>query len=196
MGTRNLTLVQKDNEIKVAQYGQWDGYPSGNGIVVLDFLKTTNLDTFKERLENTKIIDEVELKELWVDCGADPDSKFVTLDVSDKFNALHPSLSRDTGAGILDLILKSQKKVLLTNSYNFAKDGLFCEWAYLVNLDTNELEVYVGFNKEPLNKEERFYFDGYVSESGYTPIKLVKKYDLNNLPTNEVFIKELESSEE
>ena len=28
MGTRNLTCVFKDGEYKVAQYGQWDGYPS------------------------------------------------------------------------------------------------------------------------------------------------------------------------
>jgi len=27
MGTRNLTCVMKDGQYKVAQYGQWDGYP-------------------------------------------------------------------------------------------------------------------------------------------------------------------------
>lgn len=195
MGTRNLTLVQKDNKIKVAQYGQWDGYPSGNGIIILDFLKTSNLETFKNRLDNVRIINDEELKNLWVECGADPNSSFVTLDVSKMFGERYPSLSRDIGAGILDFILKSQKEVLLTNSYNFAKDGLFCEWAYLINFDTNKLEVYIGFNKEPLNKKERFYFDGYVSENGYTPIKLVKEYDLDNLPTNEDFINDLEDTE-
>jgi hypothetical protein len=31
MGTRNLTIVIADKKIKVAQYGQWDGYIEGNG---------------------------------------------------------------------------------------------------------------------------------------------------------------------
>lgn len=31
MGTRNLTAVYLDGQYKVAQYGQWDGYPEGQG---------------------------------------------------------------------------------------------------------------------------------------------------------------------
>ena len=40
MGTRNLTMViNQEGEKKVAQYGQWDGYPSVVGLGVLNFLK-------------------------------------------------------------------------------------------------------------------------------------------------------------
>ena len=50
MGTRHLTIVKHEEEIKVAQYGQWDGYPDGAGMIILNFLKTADLDQFKERL--------------------------------------------------------------------------------------------------------------------------------------------------
>lgn len=39
MGTRHLICVQHNNEYKVAKYGQWDGYPSGQGAGILEFLK-------------------------------------------------------------------------------------------------------------------------------------------------------------
>ena len=54
MGTRGLYCVVQDGELKVAQYGQWDAYPSGQGAVVLNFLRTKvdegNLDDFRKRV--------------------------------------------------------------------------------------------------------------------------------------------------
>jgi hypothetical protein len=40
MGTRHLTMVVSNNETKVAQYGQWDGYPEGQGVTILTFLRS------------------------------------------------------------------------------------------------------------------------------------------------------------
>ena len=31
MGTRHITTVVAEGEFVVAQYGQWDGYPTGAG---------------------------------------------------------------------------------------------------------------------------------------------------------------------
>ena len=40
MGTRNLTMViDKRGDLKVAQYGQWDGYPEGWGVEILNFAR-------------------------------------------------------------------------------------------------------------------------------------------------------------
>ena len=38
MGTRNVTMVIHKGETKVAQYGQWDGTPDGQGVTILGFL--------------------------------------------------------------------------------------------------------------------------------------------------------------
>lgn len=52
MGTRHLTCVVKNNEYKVAQYGQWDGYPSGQGVNILNFLKEMSQEKFLKGIDN------------------------------------------------------------------------------------------------------------------------------------------------
>ena len=49
------------------------------------------------------------------------------------------------------------------NDY-FILDSLFCEYGYIMNKDTNELEVYVGFQKE---QPEGRYHDYIPSDRGY-----------------------------
>ena len=69
MGTRNLTMVISNGETKVAQYGQWDGYPSGNGVIVLEFLTSTNLDDFKKKLSKVKFMNGNKEKEIKSNTG-------------------------------------------------------------------------------------------------------------------------------
>ena len=47
MGTRHMIAVVSDDKYRVAQYGQWDGYPSGQGVGVLGFLTNGNLEALK-----------------------------------------------------------------------------------------------------------------------------------------------------
>ena len=46
MGTRNLTVVVKDEQVRVAQYGQWDGYPEVTGRGILKILREINKPFF------------------------------------------------------------------------------------------------------------------------------------------------------
>ena len=58
MGTRNLTAVYIDGEYKVAQYGQWDGYPEGQGLTALHFLRDEmDAEKFKTAVRNSSYID-------------------------------------------------------------------------------------------------------------------------------------------
>jgi len=43
MGTRHITQVRYGDEIRVSQYGQWDGYPAGQGLTVFRFLKSEEM---------------------------------------------------------------------------------------------------------------------------------------------------------
>ena len=61
MGTRNITRVISDGEVKINQYCQWDGYPTGRGADVLrsirHMLEFGLLDTVREKLKSSKLTD-------------------------------------------------------------------------------------------------------------------------------------------
>jgi len=184
MGTRNLTAVKSNGEIKVAQYGQWDGYPAGVGQDIVNFLiGGIDLDTLRERLEMVEFISEGELKDLWTECGADPDSNMVNMEVSNNFKTEYPELHRDcSGGDVLSIIYNNEdcRPIKLQDSMDFGADGLYCEWAYLLDLDKNELIVNEGFITEEHSKGEWAGKDPYEAHDGtkYYPVKPIVGFDL------------------
>ena len=101
MGTRNLTVVVKNGEYKIAKYCQWDGYPEGQGIDVLKFArKLLNADcrkVFEEKVDaivpaTQEYIDSLNEK---IDKGE-----------YSNWTQVFPEFSRDTGAEILDIVLE------------------------------------------------------------------------------------------
>lgn len=201
MGTRNLTMVIANGKTKVAQYGQWDGYPSGQGTTILAFLHTlANMDEFKQKVTKCKFISGKELERRYKELGITGD--FMNLEQAARFKAKYPQFDRDMAAEVLQEIYKGNVNEL-DNSESFAADSLFCEYAYVIDLDKNTFEIYEGFNKEPLSESERFYYlqakNKHVAkhrgESQYYPVKHLKTYSLNSLPTEEAFLQELEPQE-
>lgn len=193
MGTRSLTCVVLNNEFKVAQYCQWDGYPSGEGLTVLEFLHDLMNTPGKETIFRLKIsalewISDGELKEMWKSVDAD-DSNWVTFDDLARFRNKWPHLDRGHGAQILETIMTVNSEIKLKDDHEFGFDGLFCEWAYVIDLDKRQLEVYDGFHKESAPDGQRW--TGPVDKNGYGPIQLKKTYSFDELPENDVFINEL-----
>lgn len=180
MGTRNLTAVVMDGEYKIAQYGQWDGYPEGQGLVALDFLKNHDLSKFRKILNDVKFLDVENMTEKEIQ------------HINDNFKTDYNHLSREHGAGILKLVFDGARE--LKNDISFAKDSLFCEWAYVIDLDSNKFEVYTGFNKGNL-LVGRFASEDSNSDSEYGPVVLAKAYDLNNLPDDDDFVNDFKSDD-
>ena len=53
MGTRNLTkVIDKDGITRVAQYGQWDGYPEYTGKRILEFISEYKMI---DKIENSLV---------------------------------------------------------------------------------------------------------------------------------------------
>jgi hypothetical protein len=195
MGTRHLIVVVNDEKYPVAQYGQWDGHPGGQGKTVLTFCRD-HLATpegramFREKLKLCRFVTEQEHTAMWASVGAD-DSGLVGMDVAEKFSAKWPQLSRDCGALVLAYVWNAQDNVLLKDETNFAADSLFCEWAYVVDLDAGMLEGYKGFQQEPLPATERFaHLYTRVERRNndqYYPIRMRASWPLAALPTDDEF---------
>ena len=64
----------------------------------------------------------------------------------------------------------------------FLIDSLFCEFAYIINLDTNKLEYYEGFNLDP-NAPGRYAKNNIKKndEKIYYGVALIKEFDLIDL---------------
>jgi len=179
MGTRNLTCVALDGEYKIAQYGQWEGYPGGQGMTALEFLRMlvkspTKVSKFTEKVKALGSISAQEIDDL------------ESFD-SPNFENKYPYLCRNMGAEILDFVLKFKGSLRLYNSIEFAGDSLFCEWAYVIDLDKKTFEVYAGFNQKSLSSSERF-FNYNAPNKDYCPIKLLVSFPMDKLPTPNRFV--------
>ncbi|MBM5782410.1 MAG: hypothetical protein FJ368_03200 [Pelagibacterales bacterium] len=164
MGTRHLIEVKFNNEIKVAQYGQCDGYPTGQGIGIANFISDkNNIAKLKENLTKCRFWDKEKDKDFLEDYdsrsptwSSDPDNR--TEEQKEWYNNF---ISRDLGSDILENIAKSEKEeILLKDSSEFKKDGLFCEYHYLIDLDkevvflNNKEITFADFTKEAMENFE------------------------------------------
>lgn len=121
MGTRNSTIVTLDGEIKVAQYGQWDGYPTGQGQTIANFFNREDFDLekFKDQVNKVREITQDEIDKV---------------NNTPNWKEVYPYLSRDAGADILNMIFDGKVEFVVLDK-DFKNDTLFCEYWYDINLD-------------------------------------------------------------
>jgi hypothetical protein len=216
MGTRHLITIVKDGEFKLAQYGQWDGYPSGQGLDLLEFLSggQGNIDALKRNVDQLLFVSDEEQDALYQTVGIPAGQEWVNMEQSKAIKEAFPSLHRDTGAGILELIasgkinnkdphkivtfeawlFEGRPRIPTVNNIAFA-GGWGCEWAYAIDLDKDTFEVYeAGMGNE--GDHNRFTdvikkeYEG--AEEGPCFVQLVGEYKLDALPSWEQFLEELE----
>lgn len=172
MGTRNLTSVIQSKKVKIAQYGQWDGYPEGQGLTVLDFLKKKgNIDKLKKKLKIVRFLKpngrdkkfSEEYDKNAPEWSSEPDKR-----TPEQLKWFKSYITRDLGADILNAIISSSdKEIVLRDEWAFRKDDLFCEWHYCIDLDKKTLTV-----------------------------NNLKTYKLDKLPTKKKFLKDFEENED
>jgi len=204
MGTRNTICVYANDDYRVAQYAQWDGSPSGQGLMILRFLQNVNLKLFKTRVLNLTSVKPEYVRKLWESMGANSDL-LVATNISESFAKRYPHLHRDCGADILTLI-QSGLATEVFLSLDFILQSL-CEWCYVIDLDHNTFEVYTHHRRDTLSKHETVYFHSLgvplnrfadmlahaqeldsVNATDFQNLSLVAAYSLATLPTEEAFL--------
>lgn len=172
MGTRGAFGLHRNGKTK-AMYNHYDSYPSDLGENIVKSLSSSNIAELQKTYDNITLVDgnskptEEQVKE----CLAYWDNGVSTGSVEEWY-----SLIREA-QGNMDAYLREGLKYMI-DGQDFLKDSLFCEWAYIVNLDSNVLEVYKGFQTEPdMNR----YYDESLEKEEYKNCKLIASIELEDI---------------
>lgn len=152
MSTRGYYGIKKKGELKGA-YNHFDSYASGLGA---NLVETINKIKKEDRLRVlNETFDYIELVDGNIPPTEEQKEKCKKTNVVD-LNVGNRSLDDwycllRKAQGDLDIYIN---KIIpyMENGNDFINDTLFCEWAYIINLDTNKFEVIYGW-KDRKKKE-------------------------------------------
>lgn len=182
MGTRHLVAFTAHGETK-AMYGQYDGYISGVGMNVLNFCRQGIGSATIEKVINLKV---VPANGTPTPEEANALSKYSNDSVSsgDDWYATLRECQGDPA-----LILESG---YILDSFDFGFDGIFCEYAYVLDFDKGCLDVYKGF-QEKLNGLSGLWNDTSRWEPTYDGTKKlgvqkIASFSFDDLPSDLDFL--------
>lgn len=184
MSTRGIYGFRINETDKLA-YSHADSYPDALGATVLNQLSEVDdwpavkglaesivpIHETRKLDQNDKIF-QAELRRHYPDLKYDGNPK-------DFYDLMSPL------QGTLEPYLSGRLSFMPTAN-EFIQDSLFCEWGYVANLDSHELEVYRGLQKVPPFPDARYQGD--MNRQGYYPCKMVQAYNLDQLPTTREFL--------
>ena len=185
MGTRGVYGIRKNGEDKLT-YNHWDSYPDGLGRDILEFcslVSVKNLNRFWDKLilvneNDNPTPDQIEFCKKHGMCDFNVSSRSETdwycllRNLQGNFEKYRELLNDD-----------EVKEIYMTNSNNFIKDSLFCEYGYIINLDEEVLEFWDGFQRVP-NENNRYGTEMIEDDYGYYPCKLMVTFPLNEIYNN------------
>lgn len=174
MSTNGAYGFYKNGIDKIA-YNHYDSQYDGLGEDIVKFIKNSTIEELNDIFEKIILVNEK-------DIPTDEDVELYEDYLEDAFsyNELRNwrVLLRDI-EGDLELY-KEEVKHMIDNKEGL-KDSLWCDYGYIINLDTNELEIYRGGQESPSKNR---YSTELPNDSGYYNCRLVHVFSLNNIPSN------------
>lgn len=122
MGTRHRqAVITKSGESKIWQYGQWDGYPSGQGVDILEYLREGDLKKYQKNLEVIPLINDDQIDRVNLDSN---------------WTKNYPYLSRDCGSKIHKMI--EDGTVQFVKHIDEDEARKWCEGFYTIDFQKGE----------------------------------------------------------
>lgn len=192
MGTRGLYGVRK-NGVDKCTYNHFDSYPECLGRNVVEFCKNNSVENLNKFFDNIVLVLENSkpTKAQIKDCQK---AGYVDLSVSTQSNDDWYCLLRNLQGDFEEYqrCIDTDAKIYMIDSIDFIEDSLFCEYAYIINLDDEVLEFYEGFQKEP-QVGNRY---GTKEDRGYYPCKLALTIPLDEIDDVNRIVKKMEYGSE
>lgn len=175
MGTRGIFGVHVGGVDKLI-YNHFDSYPSGLGNdIVNQYKKLLETKTPNEIKHLAEVLGPINPDKKPTKKQKNLLQKYCNTSVSNQDDDDWYCLMRDLQGDVAEVLTLG---LYLPNN-DFILDSLFCEWAYILNFDTNKLEVYKGFQREP-HQAGRYCKE--AKQDKYYPCALIAEYDLDQLP--------------
>ncbi len=207
MGTRGAVGF-RHNQKDYITYNHYDSYPTCAGVgVIMTIIKQKLFDDKYrqqaiEKLESLQLInsektfepEELEnirnnIEALGLENNTFDPTRFGNGKV-DAYYVLNP-IQRHINA----YIHPKHTIPYMIDSHEFMANSLYCEWAYIINFDTNSLEIYEGFNKNKnaagryagkqrerernYEPKEQFYGVSLIGEIPFEAVREWKRVDAN-----------------
>lgn len=173
MGTRGLYGFRK-NGIDKTTYNHFDSYPDYLGNIMVEFCQKTSIAEMNEIFDRIVLVEE----------GSEPTKRQI-LECMEFYDG---SVSNQTPEDWYCLLRNAQGNPnvykhglnYMIDNHEFIKDSLFCEYAYIINLDENCLEFWLGFQKEP-DEDNRYGTETSDNMDKYYPCKMIAEYELDTI---------------
>ena len=198
MGTRGLYGIRK-NGIDKATYNHWDSYPDWLGREVISFCKYNSIENLDKFFNLIELVDEnstptKEQVEYCTSLGLE-DTDLHNRDLYDWYCLIH---NLQGNFNLYQKLIDNHNLIYMTDYITFIEDSLFCEYAYIINLDDNVLEFYKGFQHEPQNGNRYGTESTYEGHDGtkYYPCKLIKTFPLGELDDVDAIVEAMDIAAE
>jgi len=190
MSTRGFVGFVADGAEKIA-YNHFDSYPDGLGVEMLVWLRGSHLPHVRQQVIDLRVVD--------------PDSEPTGEDIKALKRYYNPNVGGRTARPTWYQLLRETQgnpaamlnAGVIEDASGFPGDSLFAEYGYVVDLDADAFEAYVGFQRD---KHDKGRFAGREPKPAYNgelywPVALAASWPLDSLPGSDLFCAAIEGDD-
>ena len=182
MGTSSMMYIENQGSTVLSTLTSKDGGPRMEGRDLMAFLAVpSNVESIRLALKTCKFIPDQSVQVQRIANGHEWELEYM---------ADHPDYTISTGVRLLEEMASNPRARRKVRSWS--GDMRMNDWAYVVDLDEEVLEVYRGMNRIPPKDGERFYDGGGPDADGCYPFRKVAAFGFSDPSSCSRFVEECE----